>query len=313
MISAPLLTDLESCQRRGYFSRDWLPRRLHPTEITRRAIYAALCDEREDVGERAGEEVMTLCADVGLDIKHHNLHDIGLHHAAIADLVATWARGAVGFDMGCPQDKMVGNHTWQSSCLLDAHRQRLVRIVLVDHFSDERLLSESRSWYSLGEVAVYDAPMDVHVVSLGASRGGKRHSAWSKGLLHPRNRALRFKPHANKTVGFKDTWIPIYREEHDRISRETWLEAMEQDGMVRELTTVVHVERLSAERRKETLEVIERKADALSKIGRLPDPSYSQCDWPSPCGFRSVCFAPMAVTPAELGFRARVGKQGSGV
>ena len=310
MISAALLSDLESCQRRGYYSRDWLPRRLHPTELTRQAIYKTLCGSEENtIGEVAGSAVMELCANVGLDlVDTGHLYDVGLHHAAIADLVATWARERLGRDIGVPGDQDIGNHVWESSCLCQPAAARLVRIVLVDHFSDERTLAESRSWFTLGEIAVYGCPMDVYLVCLGQSRGGKRHSAWSKGLLHPRNRQVRFKRQASKIEGFKETWVPIWREDHQEISRETWLGQMERDGVLQDLTKSFTVEPLSPFHRMEALGAIQRKADTLSSLTALPDPSYSACDWPRPCPFRSVCFAPARVTPKDLGFRLRVGE-----
>jgi hypothetical protein len=305
MISAPLLADLESCQRRGYYSRDWLPRRLHPTELTRQAIYEALCSEG-DAGTAAGDGAMALCANVGLDLKETgHLYDIGLHHAAIADLVATWLHNRVPSPIGVPADGGVGNHVWESSCLCQPAEARLVRLVLVDHFSDERTLAESRSWYTVGEVAVYDVPMDVYLVSLGSSRGGKRHSAWSKALLHPRNRQVRFKKQANKAEGFKESWIQVWREEHAEITRENWLRAMELDGVLQDLTTSFTVEPLSPYRRAETLGVIARKADQIAKLEELPDPSYSACSFPRPCPFATVCFAPVRVTPEQLAFRRR--------
>jgi hypothetical protein len=313
MISAELLSDVESCQRRGYYSRDFLPRRLHPTELTRQALYRALCSPEPDPGKAAGDGVMELCANVGLDLKETgHLYDVGLHHAAIADLVATWGRNRISGPLGVPADLGVGNHVWESSCLCQPAEGRLVRVVLVDHFSDERTLSESRSWFTIGEVAVYDAPMDVYLVSLGASRGGKRHSAWSKALLHPRNRQVRFKKQGwNKetrgmTEGFRETWIPVWREEHQEISRENWLRAMEMDGVLQELTTSFTVEPLNPFRRMEALETIQRKADLLAQLEKLPDPSFSQCDWPRPCPFRCICFAPARVTPEQLAFRHRL-------
>jgi hypothetical protein len=305
VISAELLADFESCQRRGYFTRDYEPRRLHPTELTRRAIYAALCDAEPDSGRRAGEEAIALCGNIGLEVKDSgNLYDCGLHHAAIADIVTSYLRGVLGPSVGVPADGKAGNHAWVSGCLAVAS-QTLARVALVDHFSDDRTLAEGRSWYTIGEVAVYDAPMDIYLISLGASRGGKRHSAWSKGLLHPRNRKVRFKKQAKKVEGFKDSWIPVWREEHDQISRQEWLRGMEEDGVLQDLVTTVRVEPLSTFNRQQELDTIQRKADQLQAINKLPDMSRSACDWPRPCGFRCVCFAPLQVTPEQVGFGRR--------
>ena len=304
MISADLIADLESCQRRGYYSRDYFPRRLHPTELTRQAIYSALTSEREDVGEFAGEEVIRLCGDVGLDVKDSDyVYDIGAHHACIADIVATWARYELGANLERLEPQTIGNLSWTPNCLRNG--SRLLRLGLVDHFADERSLSESRSWFSVGEVAVFDLPMDIYLVSLGASRGGKRHSAWTKGLLHPRNRKLRFKKQIQKIQGFKESWLPIWREDHAEISRETWLNTMQEDGALQDLVMTVKVEPFAKEKREEILGYIQRKAETLAGLRHLPDPNYSACDWPRPCFFRTVCFAPFRITPAELGFPRR--------
>ena len=206
MISAELLSDLEACQRRGYYSRDWLPRRLHPTEITRQALYRSLCAPEGDIGEVAGSAAMELCATVGLDLKETgHLYDIGLHHAAIADLVATWARKRIGSILGVPVDQKVGSprlgmflprsggnwDAWYALCWS---------------------ITSATSVPSPNPVLVHDGRggcvrlPDGRLSRLARGiRGGKRHSAWSKGLLHPRNRQVRFK---NRRTRLRDSKKP---------------------------------------------------------------------------------------------------------
>lgn len=307
-MNAELLSDLEACPRKAYWSQNWEPRKLHPTEMLRRAIAAALTDKgRSDVGENAGEQVIGLCGNRGLDTKQyaHDAYGIGVHHAALADILSTHLHGVLGGFCERPEPVKGINLTWEPRCLL-APNGELVRIVLVDHWNDEREMSESRSWYTLGEMAAYKVPMTLRIIILGASVGGKRHSFWSKGLLHPRNRQLRFKKHAKKTEGFADSWIPIWREDYDQLSREEWLKAMEADGAITELTRRVHIDAFPDERVKELRGLVERKTERLYKIDSAPDPNYSACNWPRPCAFQSVCFASSPTTPAESGcFRKR--------
>jgi hypothetical protein len=306
VIDAGLITDLESCERRGYYSRDYLPRKLHPTELTRQAIYEALTIDTDTPGAYAGAKGMELCASPGIETPYGEIvYDIGIHHCAIADIVTTWARFELGSVLEQLQPVKVGDHTWAPSSLYSEKSDALVRIVLVDHFSEDRILGESRSWYTLGDIAVYNLPMIIWLVSLGASRAGKRHSAWAKGLMHPKNGKLRFKPRQNVSQGFKETWVKIWREDYASISQLTWLNAMAEDGVINDLTKEIRVDVLEEEKREEIQKLIGRKASEIQHFKTLPDPKFSACDYPRPCPFRSVCFAPVRATPDDLGFRSR--------
>jgi hypothetical protein len=74
------------------------------------------------------------------------------------------------------------------SCFLVG--QKLRRIALVSHWTDERHYAEARSWRTLGEICVYGLPMEQVVVVLGQNRKGKRYGAWSKGFQHPQSKQL---------------------------------------------------------------------------------------------------------------------------
>lgn len=298
-----LLSDLESCPRRGYWSRDWEARRLHPTEILRRSIAEALTDtDYPDKGRYAGELVMGYAGDRGLDIVSTHKYDIAVHLAALADILTTFLASRGSYSRPNP---VVGqNLTWEPYCLQMG--EELVRIVLVDHLGEDRQASEARSWFTLGEMAAYKMPMTLEFLILGASVGHKRHSAWSKGLLHPRNRTLRLKKQAKKVEGFKESWLPVWREDYAEIGREQWLAAMEADGVIADVYRRVHVSRLDDDKIAEIRGIIERKTEKLYQIGEVPDPNYSACDWPRPCPFRSCCFGERLTSPEESGaFRRR--------
>ena len=307
-LSPELLSNLETCPRKTVWAQSWESNVLHPTEITYRAITTALIDtERQDYGELAGETVMELCANRGIDSPHtQSLYDIGCHHAAIADLVATFLRRDGSSWAKPPQDAQDGAVAWDSRCFYAGGR--LQRVLLVDHWDDERQSAESHSWYTLGEIAAYKLPMTLRIIVLGASKFGRRYSAWSRGLLHPRNHQLRFKVKAGKQRaqvdgGFKASWQAVWREDHAEITREKWLDAMEGDGALAE----VALERKIDVPRKAHLQKIEQDAlaagERLSRLPELPSKRYGACDWPKPCQFRRCCWGYEEMVPVKsLGY-----------
>ena len=312
ILSPDLLSNLETCQRKTAWGQSWESSTLHPTEIAYRGITAALLEaERPDYGEVAGETVMELCADRGLDSPHtQSLYDIGVHHAAIADLVATFLRRDGGTWARLPQTALQDGVAWDSRCFYAGNR--LQRVLLVDHWDEERQAAESHSWYTLGEIAAYELPMTLRIIVLGTSKFGRRYSAWSRGLLHPRNHQLRFKVKAGKKRaqvdgGFASSWEPIWREDHAEIDRQKWLDTMAADGVLGD----VALERRIEVPRRAHVENIRRDAIAcgtrINALPVLPQKSYGGCDRPRPCQFRRCCWAFEEMLPrASNGFRAPV-------
>lgn len=294
MLSAESLSDIETCERRAIWGQEWELEKLHPTKMLYRAIEQAMTQtERPDRGEFAGEIVMELCGDRGLDVNQsYNLYDVGLHHAVLADILTTYLCSRPEAPWRVPE-KTKGNHHWTPSAFLSASGDYLVRPVIVDHWSDERKMAESHSWATIGNMVAYKLPMVLEVIVLGASRAGRRYSAWSTGLLHPRNRKLRFQKKSRvkqPDYGFADSWKKVWREEYATISREEWIAAMDEDGMMTELTRRIDVNLPSPLRLGELSDIVERKGEAIHRLSGIPYPSYSGCWWPRPCPFSRCCF-----------------------
>jgi len=301
MLSPDTLVNIETCDRRAKWSLEWEAQRVHPTKALYLAIEQALPQkEREDRGQFAGEIVMDICAERGLDVASTiNRYDCGLHHAALADILVTYLELRYGAVTGAPVEMLAGRQA-KGDCFKTA-AGCLMRPILVDHLSDERIKAEAHSWYTLLPVAMYGLPMTLEIIVLGQSKSGRRHSAWSTGFLHPRNHALRFQKRTDKrglTTGFVDSWRKIWREEYAQVTREEWLQAMREDGQVEQLTKQVTVNPFPAGRRKSVLELASRKLSRLSP-DEFPDPSYSACDWPRPCPFHFCCFGVPERLPAE--------------
>lgn len=290
---AELLTAAESCLRKGYFTRRWESHRLRPIEMLRRSVIAGLVETEEpDYGERAGSEMMTLAAERGLDIVGHNVYRCATNAAAIADIVTMCIRKS-------------GESAWitaesDPSVTLDSSGNLLRRFLPVSTWNEERQASEIRSWYGIGSVCQFKLPQQLIVAVIGPQTGGRRHGYWSKALLHPHGSSLRFKLRARaKIEGFRDTWIPCYREEHDEIPRDKWIDSMNEDGVLKESLFVVNVPLPGELEAQKIRDMAQRKLEAISAIKALPDKQLSTCDGPlSPCPFRGCCWSPQELAPS---------------
>jgi hypothetical protein len=178
---------------------------------------------------------------------------------------------------------------WTPSALLSPDGSHLRRVALVSNWSDDRHYSEARSWFSLGEVCAYGLPMQQVVIVLGQSRDGRRHSHWTKGLLHPANKKLRFRKKTNIAAGFKDTWHQVWREDRDEIATKDWISAMIEDDVLRDICFNVSIPVPEKAARQRILDLAARKLDRLSALKVLPDQNLSTCDWPRVCAFRNNC------------------------
>jgi hypothetical protein len=290
MNSALLLHHYEHCNRDGFWSRDWERYKIDSTEMMRRSIRAGLTSSRPDFGECAGEEAMGLGGEPGLDSKHHNLYDQVVHLGSISDIVCHAIRKSKEPPWLIPDPVALGDSsTWTSAAYLAPDGSHLRRVCLVSGWSDDRHFSEARSWFSMGEVCAYNLPMKQAVVVLGSNRDGKRHGHWSRAVLHPVNRKLRFRKRTEVSTGFKNTWVPIFREDRDEITTTTWLQSMLDDGVLQDSLFTVDIPVPSKEVRQRILDLAARKLERILKTKTIPDQQLSTCDYPVPCVFRSNC------------------------
>lgn len=284
MTSPELLTAYEHCQRKGFYLRDWQSPKLRSSRMMAEAMRAALTAKDGIWGEVAGDSMMQLAADRGLDTDQQDVYGSVVHHAAIADLLVSAIRKPKDAPWGVPEP----NDGWESGCYLVGNTLR--RIVLASHWSDERHYSECRSWYTLGECAVYELPMQLVVCIIGQERTGRRHGPWSTGFLHPMNHQLRFRKKSRSTSEvFNDKWEKIFREDHAEISRETWLQAMLTDDVLPEALFVVDIPLPEKPHLAMVRHLLRQKMGRLRSMKHTPEAQLSSCDVP-PCEFRKCCW-----------------------
>lgn len=295
--SASLLSSFEQCARRGHYGSTWEPQRLLAQEMVRRAVrHSLLASGKQEWGELAGSHVLQDAEDRGLDTDLHETYPTIIHHAALSDILVSAIRKPDDPPWLIPPDVQ----NWKSACLMSPDGSHLRRLVLVSHWNDERLDAEKRSWYSAGEIAAYDLPMQMIVLVIGQQRNGKRHSPWTRGFLHPSNKQLRFRKKERTTSEvFNSRWIQIAREDHAEISRETWLNSMLKDDVLPEVCFRVDLPVLPESQRTHIRDIAERKLERLGGMTELPEPNLSSCDWPIPCPFKRCCWSLPERAPAE--------------
>jgi len=244
-----------------------------------------MCEEG-DPGQAAGDTVMTYAAERGLDIEGSGVYPIALHTAALADIVTTllrqnaiWAR---------PADKTINGLPWVSAAFLDPSGVRLHRVLLLSRWSEEREKAERCSWGSLGEQSVYELPMTIHICVLGQRRNQKHVGAFSQGYLHPRSRGLRIRKKTGE--GFGAAWTKCWREEQDTISRDKWIDAMQEDGVLPDVMLELNCDPPPAKIASEIRLLAEKKLRQIQETTKTPDMNPSSCWWPTPCQFAFGCW-----------------------
>lgn len=297
MTTAERLTLFDRDPRAAYWSQFWERQKLLPNDVLRRAVTAGLLSTEDDPGQEAGDTVMTLAAERGLDTKQFEVYGQALHLASLSDLIVTLIR-AQEPAYARPADQRVNGLPWVSNCFLEPSGVRLRRVVIVDRWTQDRKESESHSWFSLGEICAYQMPMTMTVIVVGQSRDGKHHSPFSKGYLHPRSKTLRLR---KRTGEFKENWQQIWREEQDQLSRDLWLDTMSEDQVMSDLKFEVEIDVPCPQVLSKIRRLIEKRLTRLQEMTEVPEPSISVCDWPVPCQFRSACWE--FTEPSEkLGF-----------
>lgn len=306
--TSSLLTDLESCTRKGYFASRWDANRLLPRAMLTRAINLSVtAQDGQEYGEVAGSQVMQDAEDRGLDTDVQDVYGSVVHLAALSDILVSVIRKPNEAAWLIPPPVQ----NWTSQCFISPDGSHLRRIVMVSNWSDPRHYSECRSWFTLGEIAAYNLPMQMIVLILGPTRNGKVYGPWTQGYRHPMNRQLRFRKRSkgSRAEGnvFNDKWEKIWREDHDDIKRETWLQGMLTDDVLPEVCFKVDVAIPAEKQLRRIRDMRDRKLERLYALKEKPEANLSTCDWPTPCVFRRMCHILPERNPSERTGFIRIG------
>lgn len=298
ILSAQLLDIFDRCARRFAFEREYESRSISPLGLLYAAVEGSLT--ASDPVQGAKDALMERTQ--RLDVNAGDLSPLSAvrHIECMVEVMALAMRAKLGRATR-PEPVKVGEHEWQSN--LFECRGELHRIILASHLDDDSLRSFAHAWQTVGELAALERPLTLTVVLIGAQRGGRRHSAWAKGFLHPIQKTLRLgRRKAGGADGFTTGWKEVWREQTD-IKAETWLERMRTDELLDDLIVSRRIQYRGDDAR-----MIQARKDILSLAeaagaSRTSDPMRrSSCDemGKSPCPFSAVCYSATPVTPGDL-------------
>ena len=296
-MTTTVLTQDDHCRRAAYYFQRWQVPALTPKAVLRQAIEHGLQSNADDPGETASDEAMRLATEQGLDTAETDLLGLAEHVSGLADFI-TWLLRATGLPYKRPEAiRLPEGSLWTSGAFLDASERGLRHIALVDRWDAWAQTALENSWPIIGETAAYQVPMSVIIVELGSLRRGRWTNPFTAGWRHPVAKVLRFQKRDGESFGA--TWERVYRE-HDNATREEWLDAMTEDGVLAESLHVFPVD--VPERGGVILHELESKLIRIQSATEPPEPQYSMCfDRIRPCPFRVAC--PRGLEPSEeLGF-----------
>ena len=287
-----LLATTETCERAGYWSLDWEKARITPNQLLQAGIKEGLLSTRTDFGECAGEKVIETASVKELTTDYANVYDQVIHQASLSDVLCHALRKAQDEPWKLPEPTTLPNGVaWRPSVFLSPSGQSLRRVVLVSHWDKDRHYSFCRDWSTIGNVCIYQIPMQLAICVLGPSREGKHYGYFSRAYRHPVNRGLRFR---KKSEGkFKSTWEQIFREDFNDISTLDWISAMHSDGVLSDSAFSVTVDVPSKDAQKHVLDLASRKLDKLMSLKEVPDERFTGCSWPVRCPYISPCHSGM--------------------
>ncbi|MDE2104231.1 MAG: hypothetical protein KGL39_43745 [Patescibacteria group bacterium] len=289
-LSAQILDEYDRCERRYAFLKTYEPKLISTLGVLYAAVEAGIVSSEPEAS--AKDETMKQASSKDLVLKDLNSFASIRHIGYLAGIISVALQSRLGRMKPCR-----GTDEWESG-LFESEDGSLHRIELVSHFDDDRLRACAHSWRVIGELAALQQPVNLTVVVIGPQRGGRRHSEWSKGLLHPVNKKLRFSPRNNKQNGFAGSWEKVWREQQD-IPTKKWLEQMNQDGIMQNLIVSREIaynpdDSRMVEARVDMIQIADRMSYA-----RTDSPMRrSSCDEFGGCAFQSVCYSPKRATPS---------------
>ena len=300
IINAEKLSTWELCARRAVWQERYVNLRVSLIRALYMALDAGLCTDKDP--EKAAEnQFLSLARDPGLDILGSDVFAIAVHYSKLAGILALSLRSAfakpwehVGM---APLPKGIA---WKSSLYIAEAKLR--RIVLVDHWSDDRRMEERWNWYTVGEVCALNIPFLLHAITIGKSQEKRRYSPWTRCTQAPHTNVFRFK-RKKSTEGFAPSWREAWREDCD-IPTEHWLTRMREDGCMTDLVHTLEIPKLPS--KDAYLKEMVRMAREIERAPELPNMRLKGCFGFAPCPFRFVCHDELNPPEPELfGFMRR--------
>lgn len=316
-VSAASLTHFQGCKRRHLLDWDWTPRRWRPKAlfdaILRKAILRLSGGaEALPVIEWAKATLMKIATDPGMDIYGQDPYKIAMDFCAMYEtILRTLARQTLLVMKEIPPKCVNSMISWRFNSW-DDESGTLHRWITCDGFDEADQWREVHSWYSMGDIAVSQRPMQIHMIKIGQIRNGRRASLWCRGWKNPHlpNMKMHFMGRDGKAP---KGWNPVYLADDKRLDPEEWVETMHRERAIETLTKIISLDVPTEQACAHTQGQIILEAMAMHEmvVERQSSPwssypmSRGACDFPIPCPYQFACYTEKHVDLEELGLYDR--------
>lgn len=313
-LSAARMELWDRCRRAAAFALDWEPVRVTPLGAVYTSLRTILTADQYNGPGMARETVMQLASERGVQTDRPDPYDMIVHHAHLAEVLARALRQPSQEAVQVHPVVKVGSTglVWQPEGYLVDGGTRLMRVVLVDDWTDDRQMAELHAWRTVGDVCLTGLPMVLRVLVIGASRNGRRHGYWTKARQHPYDKSLRFKRKEHVQEEFSESWHTVWRE-NTKVDADHWIEQMSRDNVLREVAFTRNVMVPNQRARDMVVEDVTRigtEIETAKKNHSQFPMTRSSCDMAGPgrgpCLYQSTCYSPIEIDPGQTGlFRRR--------
>lgn len=295
MDSPTLLSEDDRCRRLAFYSQRWASPVLRPKEILVRSVNHGLAASG-DAGEAAEAESLRLSTEIGIDTAELDLLGVADHIGALANFLAWLIRGTQTPYKRPGPIVLPDGSPWVSGAFLSQDERSLRYVAIVDRWDAWMQTALENSWSVMGECAAYGVPMTIVIAEIAQLRKGRWSNPFTTAYRHPVAKTLRFRKRDGDDFG--GAWERVWRE-RDKATREQWLDAMAEDGVLAES---IHVHQADIPSTRELTALAGSKLRRIARTAPPPEPQFSQCfDRIHPCPFRACC--PRGVEPSEeIGF-----------
>ena len=326
IIDASQLSTYQLCRRRWLLERDWRWMKWHPKSLFDHCLRTAIFhlssgSSLDQILASATEQYLSAAANPGLDLlPGADPYQIAGDWCATMTTVLTAISRLTLLSVQrlLPVEmQQVSNHTSQLSWLPLSFADEsgtLHRWITVDAWDADAQARAVHDWRTVGDMAMLDAPMTLHVVEVGSLRNGRRHSPWCRAYKHPVIAGrMRFQRPDGKG-GWRslrgDQWEQVFLSDLHAYSPDQWVDLMEKDGIIsNSLLRHLAMRSLSEESTALVRRQILQEAQAMHKLSQQ-SPDWSDvpmargaCDGWRPCPHQLLCYQPAesAVGPEESG------------
>ena len=294
ILSAPLLTTLDRCERRFRLESTHRVLRVRPKELFDTLLRECVLSvsngaAAHEAAELACTRFLETAANPGLEILS-DPYTLAQDYCSMLRTVMEAISRQVLLVVQKAGVITIAEHGWDVQAFRDESGV-LHRWTSVDRWDDDAKYRELHSWHVFGDCVATGQGMWLHVVEIGRHSKGHQNSAWCRCFKHPAI-AKHFRFRHTDGSALVGNWKPTWMQDLNDTDPKTWVDMMEADSILPLHHLQIrdpHVEHVK-EFRKQLPGYCQKIGNILPAWADVPMRRTS-CDIP-PCPWQHACYAP---------------------